>query len=83
MQTMKFIVQAGPDTPLIVQFEPQASEFELSPGDYLTVEWPIPREGRLLGGVTHELDRLTLSQPEGGTARLWNSSGKEFPVSGY
>ncbi|MCX4800198.1 hypothetical protein OG594_00640 [Streptomyces sp. NBC_01214] len=83
MTTVKFIVQAAPGTPLIVQFEPQGTEFELAPGDYLTVERPVPGKGGLLGGVTHEPDRLTLSEPEGGTARLWNSRGKELPVFGY
>ncbi|MFD9725241.1 hypothetical protein [Streptomyces sp. NPDC059072] len=80
--TVKFVVQAGPGTPLTVQFEPQGTEFELAPGDHLTVEWPVRAEGRLLGGVTHEPDRLTLSEPSGGSARLWNSRGEELSVFG-
>ncbi|MFI5765042.1 MULTISPECIES: hypothetical protein [unclassified Streptomyces] len=79
---MKFVVQAGPSTPLTVQLEPQSTEFELSPGDYLTVEWPTEGPGKLLGGFTHEPDRLTLSEPPGGSARIWNSRGKELDILG-
>ncbi|MFD3804874.1 hypothetical protein ACFWTC_14855 [Streptomyces sp. NPDC058619] len=44
-----FVVQAGPDTPITVQFEPQGTEFELAPGDHLVVQWPVPAKGQLLG----------------------------------
>ncbi|MFD3542193.1 hypothetical protein ACFWUQ_22265 [Streptomyces sp. NPDC058662] len=83
MTAMKFVVQAGPDTPLTVHFEPQGTQFELAPGDHLVVEWPVGGSGKLLGGFTHEPDNLTLSEPAGGTARIWNSHGEEIDVFGH
>ncbi|MFD3542194.1 hypothetical protein ACFWUQ_22270 [Streptomyces sp. NPDC058662] len=80
--TARFVVQAGPDTPFTVRFEPQGTQLELAPGDYVIVEWPLVEDGEPHGGVVHAPDGLTLTEPGGGAAGVWDSRGRKLDILG-
>ncbi|SNT29805.1 hypothetical protein SAMN05421812_104331 [Asanoa hainanensis] len=78
---MKFLIQASGDAPVIVTFEPSGAEYSIGAGDHMVVEWP-DADGPLMGTIQHSPTGLTVGEPSGRMARIWNSSGAELSILG-
>ncbi|MEU0369965.1 hypothetical protein ABZ070_06810 [Streptomyces sp. NPDC006283] len=73
---MRFRVSAV-DEPLTVQFEPSGMEYDLSPGEFMDVEWPPVAPGEIAGDIDHGPGMVTVTARGSGYARAWNAEGVE------
>ncbi|MFJ7271352.1 hypothetical protein ACIQV3_32725 [Streptomyces sp. NPDC099050] len=72
----RFRVEADSQHPLFVVIEPSGMVIELDEGDHVTVELPAA-PGIMETVITHSPERLTISEPGGTPAKVWDSSGKQ------